>query len=283
MKRKYLAFRYKLSLALILLTTLTVGLLGWTQYRASQNLLEQEYDSRIGLLQQAVSNAIRSADTAYYVLEGPVEKDMRSVVEQALADYLRLGDPARMDLQSYVEDYDNFDLYVISRDKVVQWSTDPNQTGLDFKAREGLSAFLDGIFAGDEIVVDRIVSSLIYEGRIKKFAYLPTPDKRYVLEVGVDFSKYTKIISELGTGFKEVINRLIAQNDFLEVVNVYDHTEQAYYSSEGDIVRLPEGNRFYYQQVREIGQTIRVERFNKQKQDAGRKQTARGTAERIAD
>ena len=198
MNRKYLAFRYKLSLALILLTTLTLGLLGWTQYRASQNLLEQEYDSRIGLLQQAVSNAIRSADTAYYVLEGPVEKDMRSVVDHALVDYLRHGDPARMDLQSYVEDYDNFGLYVINRDKVVQWSTDPNQTGLDFKDRKGLSAFLDGIFAGDEIVVDRIVSSLVYEGRIKKFAYLPTPDKRYVLEVGVDFSKYTKIISELG-------------------------------------------------------------------------------------
>lgn len=96
------------------------------------------------------------------------------------------SDPSRMNLTKLKEEMGGgMDLYVISESGVVEYTTYTPDLGLNFK--EAIPYFYDylmGIKDTPGFYPDRVVQENA-TGNLKKFAYSPTYDHRYILEIGL--------------------------------------------------------------------------------------------------
>ena len=87
-------------------------------------------------------------------------------------------------------------MYVINESGVIEFTSYEPELGLDFKKIPYFFAYLTRIRNSEGFFPDRIVQEQTGDGKIRKFAYMPTPDHRYVLELGFSKSSFS---SELST------------------------------------------------------------------------------------
>ena len=64
------------------------------------------------------------------------------------------------------------------------------ELGLDFKKVPYFFEYLTRIRNSEGFFPDRIVQEQKGEGKLRKFAYMPTPDHRYILELGFAKSSF---------------------------------------------------------------------------------------------
>ncbi|MGI5938536.1 MAG: histidine kinase, partial [Methanoculleus thermophilus] len=76
------------------------------------------------------------------------------------------------------------DIYIINASGVIEETTYPPDLGLDFRGIPYFYDRLTEIRLGDAFVADRVVAE-ISTGKLRKYAYMPSPDHRYVFELGL--------------------------------------------------------------------------------------------------
>ena len=59
------------------------------------------------------------------------------------------------------------------------------ELGMDFKTIPSFYKYLTKIRNSEGFFPDRIVNELKGEGKFRKYAYQPTPDHKYILELGL--------------------------------------------------------------------------------------------------
>ncbi len=96
--------------------------------------------------------------------------------------------------------------------------------GLDFKKIPYFFAYLTRIRNSEGFFPDRIVHEQTGGGKIRKFAYMPTPDHRYVLELG--FSKPSFSNERSAIQFKQAIEQIASTNPYIERVRIFDSMEK---------------------------------------------------------
>jgi PAS domain S-box-containing protein len=127
-----------------------------------------------------------------------------------------------MDLEAVKQEIGGeMELYVIDDTATIVATTYPRELGLNFSEFAPYFAdYLAGIRTSSGFFPDRIIGDKS-AGEVKKFAYMPTPDHRYILEVG--FSNLTT-----PTGYRYVDENLIRKvkqsNPYLVNVRIFDTT-----------------------------------------------------------
>lgn len=108
-----------------------------------------------------------------------------------------------------------YDYYVINNDNVIVNSTFKPSLGIDFKKWPNYNNTLNEIRASGKIEISAITTE-VNTGKLRKWAYLATKDKKYLLEIGlsdeelqkyaqpIDFAKLKRTISENSTLIKDV-------------------------------------------------------------------------------
>ncbi|MDD1724270.1 MAG: ATP-binding protein [Methanospirillum sp.] len=101
------------------------------------------------------------------------------------------GDPASMNLsgiQQAIRSLTGFsmNIYLIDKDGIITKTTDEPQQGLDFSRYPEFFSRLNDIRNKTAFVPDEIVTGFVKGSPHKKFAYQPTGDHRYVIELGID-------------------------------------------------------------------------------------------------
>ncbi len=157
------------------------------------------------------------------------------IVLSAISDsYVRSGsDIHSLNLTAWKEKYSPFfkgtlDLYILNSSNIVEMTTYLPDLGLDFRQFPRFASNLDKIREGDRFQADQWVDSVNTPGYYRKYAYMPTPDHRYILEIGLhsdEFSKMRKDVFSyniLGSKIKENNPNLLAITFFNKNLDIID-------------------------------------------------------------
>jgi PAS domain S-box-containing protein len=133
------------------------------------------------------------------------------------------GDPSEMNLEQVKAALNGeFELYVIDGNSTIIATTYPPDLGLDFSEDAPyFSDYLQKIRLSSGFFPDRVVSETS-SGAFKKYAYMPTPDHRYVLELGLTLHDPT--IGNFRYLDQDLISRVEQSNRYIYDVHVYDTT-----------------------------------------------------------
>ena len=115
---------------------------------------------------------------------------------------------------------DEYDIYIINESGVIEFTTYEPELGMDFKKIPYFFEYLTKIRNSEGFFPDRIVEEQKGSGKIRKFAYMPTPDHRYVLELG--YAKTTFSDDRSKINYKEAILQITKSNPYIERVRIFN-------------------------------------------------------------
>ncbi len=169
--------------ALIVLIVVGITVVDYTiaerNLRDHQRLLEEQ--TEIDLV-----NSILLVDAGLKLFDDTLNGQMSSGLEQFATEYELAGrNASAMDLARIKHDvfHDTMDLYVINASNMVEFTTYPPDQDLDFGEFE-MDEYLDQIRNTSGFYPDRVIRET-ETGILRKYAYAPTPDHRYILELGL--------------------------------------------------------------------------------------------------
>lgn len=157
-------------------------------------------------------------------------------MEGAFAEFIRAyenadGNPASINLTDVRSDLSpmfegQVDLYIINESGVIIASTVPEVLYLDFQKYPDFYRSITSIREGDVFSADRVVRSVTnttigtVSGELRKFAYMPTPDHRYLLELGLVTESFEAERS--GLSYVEVAKKAGQLNPNVESIRIFD-------------------------------------------------------------
>jgi class 3 adenylate cyclase/HAMP domain-containing protein len=124
---------------------------------------------------------------------------MQNAFEPFKAAYFAVnGEVAKIDLAKLKEELgDEVDLYIIDEKGVIIHTTFAKDLNLDFsKVAPGFNKMLQKIREESRYQGDRISNETV-TGNVRKYAYWGTPDKKYILEIGIKSSQFEEPLKNL--------------------------------------------------------------------------------------
>ncbi len=202
-------------------------------YYAAAGEIHEDFEI---LQENTKNNAVESVwlvNTGLRLIDATMDPQLNRSLARVRDEYVKAGnDPGMMDLPQIRDriapDYPGkTDLYIFNADGILEYSTLPDVVGIDFRNYPDFYRELTRVRLGSDFAADAVVRSVENEsdlsvgGTLRKFAYLPTPDHRYVLEIGVDSPDFSDVRSQFS--YQEMAERLLAVNPDLTGICVWDY------------------------------------------------------------
>lgn len=223
--QKTRSFSLILLLYMILLVLCVVGFMTVNDYFYTKNNFDRESLLLQVQTEQNIIEAMRLKDVTWNIYDETLDDQMKKGLTSVLLEYNRSDDePSRMDLTGVKNSLgDNYDIYIINESGVIIETTYAPELGMDFKKVPYFYEYLTKIRLSEGFFADRIVRDKLGGGQLRKFAYMPTPDHRYIAELGF-----------AGTTFDAINQHLDDQTQIQKIVSVNPYVEQfAVYNSMG--------------------------------------------------
>ena len=220
-KIRNIPLRYYFTAYILFLGIPILVALSWLDYlSARHDLSRNEYVMR-EQTESGIINAIKLVDGAYKMFEKTLEDAMGTAFEPFLQAYEEAGgDPSLIPLEDLKNNIgNNMDLYIINAEGVVIRSTYQTDIGLDFKQIPDFYEYITALRLGNEFSADRITPE-VRTGILRKFAYMPTPDHNYLLELGLVSDEFKQSIEELN--YVKVARELEDINPSLKSIRIFD-------------------------------------------------------------
>lgn len=218
------------STALIIIAV--IGLALAVSYLQASEDAAREYDALREYTEQNGVASVRLVDKGL----GLIDDDLTPGMQEGLAAFSRAynaagNDPSAIDLEALRAELapafpGEVDLYIIDADGIIRFSTVPEVLGVDFRRYPAFYTRLTAVREGDAFAADRVVrsiedtSDLNVSGRLRKFAYLPSPDHRFVLELGIETAEFSDVRSQFS--YADVVRVLMENNPDLAAVRIVD-------------------------------------------------------------
>lgn len=212
------SFASYLLVVMLILVIIVVGLVVVNNYFNTQKIFEKNSQHIKQQTEQSIIITVKLTDEIYNLYDSSLNEQMRRGFDAVLAEYERAGrTPSRMNLTEVKHELgEQFDIYIINEYGVIEFTTYAPERGLDFKAVPYFFTYLTKIRNSEGFFPDRIVGEELGNGTLRKYAYMPTPDHRYVLELGLaqpslsgerSSIQYTKSIEKIAS-FNPYIKRV---------------------------------------------------------------------------
>jgi PAS domain S-box-containing protein len=218
------SFFFYLLIAMVLLTVIVVGLMSLNNFFTTRNLINENSVLTQGQTEQDIIAAVRLVDASFTLFDNSLNKEMNLGLNRVMQEYHRAGNnPADMDLDAVRQELgDQYDIYIINESGIIEYTTYQPELGVDFKAVPYFYEYLTRIRNSDGFFPDRIVNEKTGDGSLRKFAYMPTPDHRYILELGLSGIAFSKEREALD--YQNIINTLATNNPSIENIRIFDIT-----------------------------------------------------------
>jgi len=210
------SFSFYLLIFMVMLVLFIVGILSAGTYLdAKKNFQVQSHNLEVQTEQNA-AEAFRLTDTATTILDNNLNDAMEAGLIDVQHEYLRSGDdPSQMDLDRIKALLgEGYDIYVIDENGVIVRTTYAPELGQDFSSVPYFYTYLTKIRNSEGFFPDRVVHEFLGLGQYRKYAYMPTPDHRYVLELGFGGPAFDEINRKLDD-HKNIKNIMFA-NPYVE-------------------------------------------------------------------
>lgn len=176
---------YLLISMIFLILVLAVGIT-YFDYRQAEETYQKSARAMQEQTEQDISQTIKIVDDSYAMYDNSLNFQMQKDFSLFLQEYEEAGrDPSRMDLLGLKKVMnDTMDLYIINESVMVEFTTYEPDQNLDFSQWPYSYNFLKDLFSKEGFFPDRVVYE-VATGHLRKYAYMPTPDHRYILELGM--------------------------------------------------------------------------------------------------
>lgn len=210
-----------LLLAILLVTAPVVCLISVVDYVGTARELEENADEFQDQAETGIVLSMTLVDTGLNLFDETLDHRMEEGFGPVLAEYERAKrDPGKMDLSRVREELGGeMEIYVINESGVIEYTTYEPDLGLDFRTIPDFYDRLTEIRLGDAFVADRVVTE-ISTGKLRKYAYMPSPDHRYVLELGLVCSAAE--VDRFDPKYQTLKEDLMRLNPALEGIRIYD-------------------------------------------------------------
>lgn len=216
------SFSLYLLIAMVFLIVIVVGLVSINDYNNTKKMFDRNSQHLQQQTEQDIIATIRLADESYTLYDASLNDQMRRGFDMVLAEYRRAeGIPSRMDLMKIKHELgDPFDIYIINASGVIEFTTYAPELGLDFKKTPYFFTYLTNIRNSEGFFPDRIVEEQSGSGQLRKFAYMPTPDHRYVLELGLAKPAFSGDRSAIQ--YRQAVDRIASANPYIERIRIFN-------------------------------------------------------------
>jgi len=210
------SFSFYILIFMILLIICIVGLLTVNAYIFTRENFDREYQNLETQTEWNVVEALRLTDTATNILDDSLNDRMREGLGKVNAEYERAkGDPSHMDLAALKAELgEGYDIYIIDENGVIVETTYLPELGQDFRSVPYFYQYLTTIRNTDGFYPDRVVHELLGAGQYRKYAYMPTSDHRYVLELGLGGESFDAVNDALDD--HKNVKKIIVSNPYVE-------------------------------------------------------------------
>ncbi|MDD1700954.1 MAG: ATP-binding protein [Methanoregula sp.] len=208
---------------MVLLVLCIVGIMAVNNYMYTKNNLERESYLLQVQTEQNIIEAMRLKNGVWNFYDKTLNNQMKEGLLLVLQEYNRTGsDPGRMDLAAVKTSLGkNYDIYIINESGVIIETTYAPELGQDFKRVLYFYEYLTKIRNSEGFFADHIVRDKLGEGMMRKFAYMPTPDHRYILELGFASDAFDELTFQLADEAK--IEQIVSVNPYvLENFTIYN-------------------------------------------------------------
>ena len=207
---------------MIVLVLCVVGFLTVNDYLFTKSNFEHEEGLLRIQTEQNIEEAIRLKDALWNTYDASLNVRMNDGLELVLDEYeCSARDPARMDLAGLKNQIgDDYDIYVIDENGVIAYTTYAPELGMDFRTIPSFYKYLTTIRSSEGFFPDRIVNELMGEGKFRKYAYMPTPDHKYVLELGLVGQTFENINGKVEVN--DNIDTIVALNPYVDHYRVFN-------------------------------------------------------------
>ncbi|PAB57513.1 HD domain-containing phosphohydrolase [Anaeromicrobium sediminis] len=251
MSKKYLLkYRVKLCLLCICLITSLTFIMIIGQYVYINKLSKEMFMYERQALTKQILNRFEYMDKMYLLAEEETQKKVVGIGLYINKLYDKKGEEIfnNWKLQGYKYNYPWIDLYIIDENNVIKMSTDKEDIGLDFNKYPKFSKKLNRIREDGNLYIDRSVKA-INSGEIKRYTYLPTRDKKYIIEVSTDMSKVNNILSEEDMFY--FVKEMIEENKFVKDIKLYDDYGYVYIDEKSGKLKREDGSQKLKKAIRE--------------------------------
>lgn len=231
---RYNLLSYRVMQFFFIIVILGTGIVTSLLYIDEKNSIENEYQIEKRYAEEALINAVQLADKSFAsydnIYNGPLDRALNRFRD---AYNTTDGKPEFLDLQELQLELSEFftdpiDLYIIDSDATVRYSTYETDIGLNFSQTPSFRKKLRSIREGRLIVYDSIITGTI-KGEYRKYGYIPTPDHRYVLEIGINLdqrfkkeqiSKYRPLAVKFKESIPDVVTLWIFDQSSLTISHI---------------------------------------------------------------
>jgi PAS domain S-box-containing protein len=212
--------QYLLIVVIILIISVVAGITA-IDYVSEQTTFERNSGIIQVQTEEDISEALHLVDAGFKLYDNTLNRQMKENFNIFLEEYNRSGrDPEKMDLEKVKQELgDNIDLYIINESGVIQYSTYQPEIGLDFRNEPYFFDYLNRIRQSEGFFPDRVVRETA-TGKLRKFAYMPTPDHRYVLELGLTGEELAKERGSLQ--YRDIVDRIASHNPYLQNIRIFN-------------------------------------------------------------
>ena len=186
-------------LGFLLILTPALLLLSYTDYSKAKTDLENNFDFMVDQTAENVTGAYDLVEVGFRILSLSLENKMQNAFEPFKGAYFAAdGVVEKIDLDALKATLgDEFDLYIIDEQGVIIHTTFEKDQDLDFsKIAPEFNDKLQKIRMESRYQGDRISSETV-TGNVRKYAYWGTPDKKYILEIGIKSSQFEEPLKNL--------------------------------------------------------------------------------------
>ncbi|MCK9580953.1 MAG: PAS domain-containing protein [Methanoregula sp.] len=216
------SFSQFILLCMVVLVLCVVAFLTVSDYLYTKNNFDREEHLLQIQTEQNIEEAIRFKDALWNTYDASLNQQMRQGLGLVSDEYERAGgDPARMDLTAVKTRMgDDIDIYIIDESGVIIYTTYAPELGMDFKTIPSFYKYLSRIRTADGFFPDRIVNELMGEGKFRKYAYQPTVDHKYILELGLTGQTFENVNEKILVN--DNIDTIVAVNPYIEGYRIFN-------------------------------------------------------------
>lgn len=221
--RRYPLSWYLVGAIFLILMIMVAGLIA-ISYRSTEETLRENARTVVLQTESSLITVFETKNEGIRLFEDSLNHRMEDAFPLFLTEYERVGgDPALMDLAAVKSAIGGeMELYIIDDTATIIATTYQPDLGLRFRDYAPYFAdYLSRIRQTSGFYPDRIVSGQM-TGEMKKFAYMPTPDHRYILELGLSLEDIP--VASFQYLDEDLIRSVEQENPYLLQARVFDST-----------------------------------------------------------
>ena len=221
--RKYPFSYYLIAAIFAILLIAVAGLMG-ISYLATEKVLRENAETLELQTEDSLVTVFQCKEEGLRFYDDSLNARMEGSFPLFLAEYERAGrEPANMDLEAVRQVLgEDMDLYVIDANATIVATTCDPDLGLRFRDYAPYFAdYLDRIRTSEGMHPDRVVSAKT-TGQMKKYAYHPVSDHRYILELGLTVEPNP--VTSFSYLDEELISEVVRGNHYLVKARVFETT-----------------------------------------------------------